>query len=188
MSNCRQKPFGEPNKDFEKRTVGGPLQPPLENGELKLRVFLDGSCLEVFTGTGAALTTRVYRFISLLESHQKVSMHHLLSLSLILGIFLSDNDFESIVTFCFKGGPIFKADLPNGCRGMRPKGAPSDIGFMALGGTASIKDVRSFLPFFSCPSPHSGRLIFDTHNLPNSMHSSEVSECRSLNAIEGRFL
>jgi hypothetical protein len=28
---------------------------------LRLRLFLDGSCLEVFTGSGQALTTRVYR-------------------------------------------------------------------------------------------------------------------------------
>lgn len=60
-SYCRQHPFGTPNKDFQKRTVGGPLEPGPQGQELQLRIFLDGSCLEVFTDTGAALTTRVYR-------------------------------------------------------------------------------------------------------------------------------
>ncbi|PNH04923.1 hypothetical protein TSOC_008958, partial [Tetrabaena socialis] len=35
------------------------LMPP--GAPLRLRLFLDASCLEVFTGTGQALTTRVYR-------------------------------------------------------------------------------------------------------------------------------
>lgn len=29
------------------------------------------------------------------------------------------------------------------CRGMRPQDAPSDIGFMTLGGKSSISEVRS---------------------------------------------
>jgi sucrose-6-phosphate hydrolase SacC (GH32 family) len=29
--------------------------------DLQLHIFLDGSCLEVFTSTGQTLTTRVYR-------------------------------------------------------------------------------------------------------------------------------
>lgn len=33
--------------------VGGPLQPP-PGDALRLRVLLDGSCLEVFTGEGQA--------------------------------------------------------------------------------------------------------------------------------------
>ncbi len=44
------------------RRVGGPLRRPPAPGEpLALRVFLDYSLLEVFTGEGEVLTTRVYR-------------------------------------------------------------------------------------------------------------------------------
>ncbi|GIL47606.1 hypothetical protein Vafri_4399, partial [Volvox africanus] len=44
------------------RRVGGPLQrPPARGTPLALRVFLDYSCLEVFTGNGEVLTARVYR-------------------------------------------------------------------------------------------------------------------------------
>jgi hypothetical protein len=31
------------------------------NEDLLLHIFLDGSCMEVFTGSGQVLTTRVYR-------------------------------------------------------------------------------------------------------------------------------
>ena len=40
--------------------AGGELDLP-PGAPLRLRLFLDGSCLEVITGTGQALTTRVYR-------------------------------------------------------------------------------------------------------------------------------
>eukprot|EP00198_Chlamydomonas_reinhardtii_P001575 XP_001690911.1 glycoside-hydrolase-like protein [Chlamydomonas reinhardtii] len=44
------------------RRVGGPLlRPPAPGQPLSLRVFLDYSCLEVFTGDGEVLTARVYR-------------------------------------------------------------------------------------------------------------------------------
>ncbi|GIL97891.1 hypothetical protein Vretimale_3412, partial [Volvox reticuliferus] len=44
------------------RRVGGRLQrPPVPGSPLALRVFLDYSCLEVFTGNGEVLTARVYR-------------------------------------------------------------------------------------------------------------------------------
>ncbi|EFJ50760.1 hypothetical protein VOLCADRAFT_103826 [Volvox carteri f. nagariensis] len=44
------------------RRVGGRLQrPPAPGSPLSLRVFLDYSCLEVFTGEGEVLTARVYR-------------------------------------------------------------------------------------------------------------------------------
>ncbi|KAG2446052.1 hypothetical protein HXX76_000654 [Chlamydomonas incerta] len=44
------------------RRVGGPLlRPPASGCPLSLRVFLDYSCLEVFTGDGEVLTARVYR-------------------------------------------------------------------------------------------------------------------------------
>ncbi|GLC44183.1 hypothetical protein PLESTB_000899400 [Pleodorina starrii] len=44
------------------RRVGGRLQrPPAPGNPLALRVFLDHSCLEVFTGDGEVLTARVYR-------------------------------------------------------------------------------------------------------------------------------
>ncbi|KAG2452610.1 hypothetical protein HYH02_002847 [Chlamydomonas schloesseri] len=44
------------------RRVGGPLlRPPAPGHPLSLHVFLDYSCLEVFTGDGEVLTARVYR-------------------------------------------------------------------------------------------------------------------------------
>ena len=44
------------------RRVGGPLMRPPAPGEpLRLRLLLDGSLLEIFTGSGEALSTRVYR-------------------------------------------------------------------------------------------------------------------------------
>ena len=58
---CREKPFGKPHKELNKRKVGGPLEPQPKGPLLKLRMLLDGSSLEVFTHTGAALSTRVYR-------------------------------------------------------------------------------------------------------------------------------
>ena len=36
------------------------------------------------------------------------------------------------------------------CRGMRPKDAPSDIGFMTLGGKSSISEVKTFASCHSC--------------------------------------
>ncbi|KFM23987.1 Beta-fructofuranosidase, insoluble isoenzyme CWINV6 [Auxenochlorella protothecoides] len=44
----------------ELRRVGGPLA-MRSNDALHLRILLDHSCLEVFTGTGEVLSTRVYR-------------------------------------------------------------------------------------------------------------------------------
>lgn len=44
------------------REAGGALRiPPGFTGVLRLRVLLDASCVEVFTSTGQALTTRAYR-------------------------------------------------------------------------------------------------------------------------------
>ncbi len=40
--------------------AGGVIELP-RSQRLELRVFLDGSALEIFTGEGAALSTRVYR-------------------------------------------------------------------------------------------------------------------------------
>ncbi|KAL4419945.1 hypothetical protein ABPG75_007043 [Micractinium tetrahymenae] len=45
------------------RLVGGPLAAPAadNSGRVRLRVLVDGSALEVFTGSGEVLSTRVYR-------------------------------------------------------------------------------------------------------------------------------
>ncbi|PRW33560.1 Arabinanase levansucrase invertase [Chlorella sorokiniana] len=45
------------------RRLGGPLAAPAvdEKGRVRLRVILDGSAVEVFTGSGEVLSTRVYR-------------------------------------------------------------------------------------------------------------------------------
>ncbi|KXZ48111.1 hypothetical protein GPECTOR_30g206 [Gonium pectorale] len=45
---------------MKREEAGGELDLP-PGAPLRLRIFLDASCLEVFTGTGQVLTTRVYR-------------------------------------------------------------------------------------------------------------------------------
>ncbi|GIL47605.1 hypothetical protein Vafri_4389, partial [Volvox africanus] len=58
------------------RRVGGPLQrPPARGTPLALRVFLDYSCLEVFTGNGEVLTARVYRGCGPRSNSSSVGYH-----------------------------------------------------------------------------------------------------------------
>lgn len=45
----------------EPRRVGGPLPTMRANAPLHLRILVDHSCVEVYTGTGETLSTRIYR-------------------------------------------------------------------------------------------------------------------------------
>ena len=41
------------------RRVGGPVE--MEPGDVRMRILLDHSCVEVYLGTGEVLSTRIYR-------------------------------------------------------------------------------------------------------------------------------
>ena len=43
------------------KSIGGPISLPPNGDSLKLRLLIDHSLVEVFTGIGQTLTTRVYR-------------------------------------------------------------------------------------------------------------------------------
>lgn len=47
--------------DDSVRRVGGPTELAPGNDTCHLRVLMDHSCIEVFTGTGEVLSTRIYR-------------------------------------------------------------------------------------------------------------------------------
>lgn len=51
---------GQQQQHHEPRRVGGPLAMQ-QNDVLHLRIFIDHSCVEVFTGSGEVLSTRIYR-------------------------------------------------------------------------------------------------------------------------------
>lgn len=57
MRGAAEEPHAPPQ---EPRRVGGPLL-MRPSDRLHLRIFVDHSCIEVFTGTGEVLSTRVYR-------------------------------------------------------------------------------------------------------------------------------
>ena len=50
------------------RRVGGPVE--MESGDVRMRILLDHSCVEVYLATGEVLSTRIYRSAS---SHSDVA-------------------------------------------------------------------------------------------------------------------
>lgn len=60
MLEVTKSSFLEDMDSYTDVRIGGALD--LKPGDpLELRILLDNSCLEIFTGTGEVLTTRVYR-------------------------------------------------------------------------------------------------------------------------------
>lgn len=49
------------------RRVGGPVE--MEPGDVRMRILLDHSCVEVYLGTGEVLSTRIYRSALLTGCH-----------------------------------------------------------------------------------------------------------------------
>jgi Glycosyl hydrolases family 32 C terminal len=49
--------------DDSVRRVGGPTELAAGTDTCHLRVLMDHSCIEVFTGTGEVLSTRIYRCV-----------------------------------------------------------------------------------------------------------------------------
>ena len=53
--------------DDSVRRVGGPTELAAGTDTCHLRVLMDHSCIEVFTGTGEVLSTRIYRCVRKLK-------------------------------------------------------------------------------------------------------------------------
>lgn len=58
------------------RRVGGPTELAAGTDTCHLRVLMDHSCIEVFTGTGEVLSTRIYRCVRKLKGSQTSCCMH----------------------------------------------------------------------------------------------------------------
>ena len=62
--------------DDSVRRVGGPTELAAGTDTCHLRVLMDHSCIEVFTGTGEVLSTRIYRCVRKLQGSQMSCCMH----------------------------------------------------------------------------------------------------------------
>lgn len=151
------------------RRVGGPTELAPGSDTCHLRVLMDHSCIEVFTGTGEVLSTRIYRCAVAEQAPPASCAFNTLCVcsccAVVSTAMAAQQASLTRIPYLLTNLTVTQTGICL-CRGHPPEDAVSGISFISFGGTARIAAadawdmVRLKLGQNAFKAPHSSTSIF----------------------------